>query len=304
MRVLEIGSKLVDSVFAAGKLRLYVWLSLVSQILIVVTGGAVRLTASGLGCPEWPLCTEDSLVTVPEMGIHGIIELGNRLLTFVLVTIAALTIVTVFRSAKKGRGLRWPAAALLAGIPAQAIIGGISVWTDLNPWVVGLHFVLSGALIAVAALLLFRTYQPPVEPVNEFRWRLSPVIAVTGWVSVLIGVMVTGAGPHSGDADSPRNGLDLELWQHFHSYPGYLLLGLALLQLALTLRAERNFFSSWRSRVSFLLVATISLQAIVGVLQARMGVPPLLVGIHMFGASVAIALLSLQWLVTSGRRFD
>ena len=117
-------------------------------------------------------------------------------------------------------------------------------------------------------------------------------------------MMVTGAGPHSGDAESPRNGLDLELWQHFHSYPGYLLLALSLLQLTLTLRAERSFFAGWRSRVSVLLVATITMQAIVGVIQARMGVPALLVGIHMFGASVAIALLSLQWLVTSGRRFD
>jgi len=264
----------------------------------------VRLTASGLGCPEWPMCTEESLVTVPEMGIHGIIEFGNRLLTFVLVIIAVLTIFTVFRNARTGRGLRWPSAALLAGIPAQAVIGGISVWTNLNPWVVGLHFVLSGALIAIAALLLFRTYQPTLEPVTELRWRLSPAIAIVGWVSVLIGVMVTGAGPHSGDAESPRNGLDLELWQHFHSYPGYLLLALSLLQLTLTLRAERSFFAGWRSRVSVLLVATITMQAIVGVIQARMGVPALLVGIHMFGASVAIALLSLQWLVTSGRRFD
>jgi cytochrome c oxidase assembly protein subunit 15 len=304
VRVSEIGSKVVDSVFAKSKLRLYVWLSLVSQVLIVVTGGAVRLTASGLGCPEWPMCTEDSLVTVPEMGIHGIIEFGNRLLTFALVIIAVLTIFTVFRNARRGRGLRWPAAALLAGIPAQAVIGGISVWTDLNPWVVGLHFVLSGVLIAIAALLLFRTYQPVTKPVSEIRWRLSPAIAVVGWVSVLIGVMVTGAGPHSGDAASPRNGLDLELWQHFHSYPGYLLLALSLLQLILTLRAERNVFSSWQSRVSVLLVATITLQAVVGIIQARMGVPAILVGIHMFGASVAIALLSLQWLVTSGRRFD
>jgi cytochrome c oxidase assembly protein subunit 15 len=238
------------------------------------------------------------------MGIHGIIEFGNRLLTFVLVIIAVLTIFTVFRNARRGRGLRWPAAALLAGIPAQAVIGGISVWTDLNPWVVGLHFVLSGVLIAIAALLLFRTYQPVTKPVSEIRWRLSPAIAVVGWVSVLIGVMVTGAGPHSGDAASPRNGLDLELWQHFHSYPGYLLLALSLLQLILTLRAERNVFSSWQSRVSVLLVATITLQAVVGIIQARMGVPAILVGIHMFGASVAIALLSLQWLVTSGRRFD
>jgi cytochrome c oxidase assembly protein subunit 15 len=238
------------------------------------------------------------------MGFHGIIEFGNRLLTFVLVIIAALTIFTVFRNARKGRGLRWPAAALLAGIPAQAVIGGISVWTNLNPWVVGLHFVLSGVLIAIAALLLFRTYQPVVGSVSEVRWRLAPAIAVVGWVSVLIGVMVTGAGPHSGDAESPRNGLDLELWQHFHSYPGYLLLGLASLQLVLTLRAERTVFSSWQSRVSVLLVATITLQAVVGIIQARMGVPAILVGIHMFGASVAIALLSLQWLVTSGRRFE
>ena len=301
MRVLEIGSKAVDWLFAKTKLRIYVWLSLVSQVLIVVTGGAVRLTASGLGCPEWPMCTEESLVTVPEMGIHGVIEFGNRLLTFVLVIIALLTFVTVFRNARRGRGLRQPAALLLAGIPAQAVLGGITVWTNLNPWVVGLHFVLSGVLIAFAALLLFRAYQPNVAPVTEFRWRLAPAIAIVGWLTVLIGVMVTGAGPHSGDAESPRNGLDLELWQHFHSYPGYLLLALVATQFVLTVRTNRELFESWQSRVSTLLLITVILQAAIGVAQARLGVPAALVAIHMFLASVAIALISLQWLVTSGK---
>jgi len=291
----------VNWLFSGSKLRAYVWASLVSQILIVVTGGLVRLTASGLGCPEWPMCTADSLITVPEMGIHGVIEFGNRLLTFVLVFIAVLTIFTVFRNSPRGEGLRMPATVLLLGIPAQAVLGGITVWTGLNPWVVGAHFVLSGVLIAFAALLLFRTYSPEVEPVSHLRWRLSPVIAVVGWITVLIGVMVTGAGPHSGDASSPRNGLDLELWQHFHSYPGYVLLALSALSYFLAVRARGEGFSSWVTKVQALLLLSIAFQAIVGVVQARMGVPATLVAMHMFGASVAIALLSLQWLVTSGK---
>src|SRR5690625_797813 len=114
--------------------------SLVSQAGIIVTGGAVRLTASGLGCSEWPRCTPDSYVTTPEMGIHGVIEFGNRLLTFVLAAIAVLTILALWRLRKTHRELLVMSIILFLVIPAQAVIGGITVWTGLNPWVVSLHF--------------------------------------------------------------------------------------------------------------------------------------------------------------------
>ncbi len=285
--------KFVNALFAPARMRLYVWLSLISQILIVVTGGVVRLTGSGLGCPTWPKCTEDSLVTVPEMGIHGIIEFGNRLLTFALLVIALLTLVTVLRAKDEGRNLRVPAVALILGIVAQAVLGGITVLVQLNPWIVGAHFVVSGILIATAAVLLRRGLKLEKTEVSSLARINSAAIVLVGWITVLVGVAVTGAGPHSGDADTPRNGLDLEIWQHYHSYPGYTLLALIVLQLWLT----RNLTGSIRL-VTWLLVSNVALQAVVGVIQARMGVPPLLVAIHLLGASTAIALLTLQRVLT------
>jgi cytochrome c oxidase assembly protein subunit 15 len=288
---------------------LYVWASLVSQILIVVTGGIVRLTGSGLGCPTWPKCTEDSLINVPEMGIHGFIEFANRLLTFVLALIALLTFITVIALGKKLRkGLFAPALILGLGIPAQAVLGGFTVLTQLNPWFVGAHFALSGIMIAIAALLLFRALPPKHVPVTQGIWRTATPIAVIGAITVLVGVLVTGAGPHSGDAESVRNGLDLELWQHVHSYPAYLLLALALLQLALLIRRDKLLREqndgaerSYQLKVSIWLVINTVIQAIIGVMQARLGVPAVLVALHMLGASVLCALFTLQWLAIRGK---
>ncbi|MFM1956743.1 MAG: hypothetical protein RLZ41_142 [Actinomycetota bacterium] len=282
---------------------LYVWASLVSQILIVVTGGIVRLTGSGLGCPTWPKCTEESLVTVPEMGIHGVIEFANRLLTFVLALIALLTFLTILALGKKLRkGLLMPALILGLGIPAQAILGGFTVLTQLNPWFVGAHFVLSGIMIAVAALLLFRALPPRHVPVSPAIWRTANTIALVGTITVLVGVLVTGAGPHSGDANSIRNGLDLELWQHVHSYPAYLLLLLTLIQLGLLSKRDRSGLErSYQLKVSAWLVVTTIAQALIGVIQARLGVPGGLVALHMLGASVMCALLTFQWLAIRGK---
>jgi heme a synthase len=282
---------------------LYVWASLVSQILIVVTGGIVRLTGSGLGCPTWPKCTEESLVTVPEMGIHGVIEFANRLLTFVLALIALLTFLTILALGKKLRkGLLMPALILGLGIPAQAILGGFTVLTQLNPWFVGAHFVLSGIMIAVAALLVFRALPPRHVPVSPAIWRTANPIAIVGTITVLVGVLVTGAGPHSGDANSVRNGLDLELWQHVHSYPAYLLLLLTLIQLGLLSKRDRaGLERSYQLKVSAWLVVTTIAQALIGVIQARLGVPGALVALHMLGASVMCALLTFQWLAIRGK---
>lgn len=285
--------KVVSALFAPARLRLYVWLSLISQILIVVTGGVVRLTGSGLGCPTWPKCTAESLVTVPEMGIHGIIEFGNRLLTFALLVIAILTLVTVLRAREGARNLRVPAVALILGIFAQALLGGLTVLVKLNPWTVGAHFVLSGILIATASVLVRKGLNLAKAEVSNLARINSAAIVSAGWVTVLIGVAVTGAGPHSGDAETPRNGLDLEIWQHYHSYPGYLLLCLIGLQLVLTRKS-----SGALRTVIWLLATNVAVQAIVGVIQARLGVPPLLVAIHLLGASTAISLLTLQRLLT------
>lgn len=298
-------SQLLNVVFSSKRIRLYAWLSLVSQILIVVTGGVVRLTGSGLGCPTWPKCTDDSLVTVPEMGIHGVIEFANRLLTFVLLVIALLTWATVLRNRKRPSS---PAAllklstVLLLSIPAQAILGGITVITKLNPWSVGAHFVLSAIMIAVAATLVFRVYRPEHLPLSPRLFALANPSLVVGWVTVLVGVLVTGAGPHSGDAQSVRNGLDLELWQHVHSYPAYLSLALSVWVTIEFCRRDGRLFGSVQGRVSFGLTLMLAAQALIGVMQARLGVPPVLVALHMLGASVLVALYHMQWLLIRGKQ--
>jgi cytochrome c oxidase assembly protein subunit 15 len=288
--------------FSPARIKLYVWLSLASQILIVVTGGAVRLTASGLGCPTWPKCTEDSITNVPEQGIHGFIEFANRLLTFVLILIALLTFIAIMRSGKaKRKGMVWPSFSLGLGIIAQAIIGGISVLTNLNPWVVGLHFIVSSALISIASILVWRFYKPEHQPVPYSVYLLTPWIALSGIVALVVGVAVTGAGPHAGDANSPRNGLDLEIWQHLHSYPGYLSIALTFATLLLLVRVNKLNAVSLSTKITFWLFIALAGQAIIGIAQSRMGVPPILVGLHMLGASVIASLLTFQWLSVRAR---
>jgi cytochrome c oxidase assembly protein subunit 15 len=131
--------------------------TLVANIVIVITGGLVRLTGSGLGCPTWPKCTKSSYVSHPELGYHGAIEFGNRLLTFALILVAALTLLSAILSRaqdQRGSGVRWLAAALALGIPAQAVIGGLSVLYQLNPYVVALHLLVSMILICLAVWLV------------------------------------------------------------------------------------------------------------------------------------------------------
>lgn len=299
MTVAKRKSSILDAIFGASKLRAYVWASLVSQILIVVTGGAVRLTGSGLGCPTWPKCTHESLVNVPEMGIHGVIEFTNRLLTFVLIAISLLTFITVRRLAStERRGMVWPALSLGLGIFGQAVIGGISVLTNLNPWVVGLHFVLSAALIAIATVLTVRFYGISAEPVAAASRVLAWPIAIVGLVTLLVGIVVTGAGPHAGDAAAPRNGLDLEFLEHAHAYPAYVLLGMSLIALNRQLRAGNN---KRLARIQLALVLAELVQAGIGIAQARMGVPPLLVGLHMLGASILASLLTANLLLSRSK---
>lgn len=303
VRLLEQLKNLGSKLISADRIPLYVWASLVSQILIVVTGGVVRLTASGLGCPTWPKCTAESLTTVPEMGIHGFIEFANRLLTFVLALIAVLTFMAIVKLGKNVRqGLLLPALILGLGIPAQAVLGGITVLTKLNPWAVGAHFVLSGYMIAVATLLVFRTLPPKHVTVTPAIFRTATPIALIGAVAVVIGVLVTGAGPHSGDAQSARNGLDLDLWQHLHSYPAYLLLILVGIQLLLLARRDKTLsVASFQLKTSTILLGVLVLQAIIGVVQARLGVPPFLVALHMAGAATLCSLLTFQWLAIHGK---
>lgn len=281
------------------RVRIFAWASLVSQILIVGTGGAVRLTGSGLGCPTWPRCTEDSFVSTPEMGIHGIIEFGNRLLTFALVIIAILAFLSVLRLRRERPELLRLAVVLGLGIPLQAVIGGITVLTQLNPWIVGLHFVVSTALVALAVVFVHRVYRGRTTGellVPRRVHALALATAVGAWITVLVGIVVTGSGPHAGDGGAARNGLDSDLLQHIHSWPAYITFGLSLLLLVTALRLGLPRLQ--RAVVALVVVELV--QIAVGLAQARLGLPELLVGIHMVLACVLIAVVTLVLLTMRG----
>lgn len=275
-----------------GTIRKLAALSLIGQTVLVVTGGAVRLTASGLGCPTWPRCTSESLVNTPEMGIHGFIEFGNRLLTFALAAVAVAMLVYLWNLRKRRRDLFLLALGLLASIPAQAVIGGITVLTRLNPWVVGLHFLVSMALVVLATLLVNRAYGRTGRFMDRTLSALpgvvSPVmgaVALFSAVAVMLGVVVTGAGPHAGDADAPRNDLDWDLFSHIHAVPAYLITAGALLAVYVVLR---NKVTGPFRTAAFLLLGVTVLQAVIGFTQYYNGIPALLVGAHMLGAALLI----------------
>lgn len=296
-------SSLTKWLFSANRMRAYAWASLVSQILIVFTGGLVRLTGSGLGCPTWPKCTDSSLTTVPAQGYHGVIEFTNRMLTFVLLVIAIATLVATFNKAiPTETKLRLPAVLLFLGIPAQAVLGGFTVLTKLNPWLVGCHFLLSALMIITATVLVWRVYAVPTQFVPAAVFNLSPAISASGALTVVFGVLVTGAGPHAGDANSVRNGLNLEAWYHYHSYPAYAVLLLTFTQTWLLYRAREreslNSASNLALKISVGLLITLIAQAIIGILQARWGVPAGFVAAHMLGASMLVSLLTFNHLAT------
>ncbi|WP_406638331.1 COX15/CtaA family protein [Pseudarthrobacter quantipunctorum] len=273
--------------------------SLIGQTLLVLTGGAVRLTSSGLGCPTWPRCTDTSLVNTPEMGIHGFIEFGNRLLTFALAAVAALMLVYLWNLRKERRDLFLLALGLLASIPAQAVIGGITVLTNLNPWVVGLHFLVSMALVVLATLLVNRAFgrtgrfrTAALAALPGFMRPVTAAVALFSALAVMLGVVVTGAGPHAGDADAPRNGLDWDLFSHIHAVPAYLVTAGTLVALALVLL--RRITGPIRTAVLGLLGVTV-LQAVIGFTQYYNGIPALLVAAHMLGAAMLMGAATNAW---------
>ncbi|THJ67369.1 heme A synthase [Arthrobacter echini] len=267
--------------------------SLVAQIGIVVTGGAVRLTASGLGCPEWPRCTPDSIITTPEMGLNGVIEFGNRLLTFVLVIIAVAMIVAVLEMRRERRDLFRLSIAIFLGIPVQAVIGGISVWQDLNPWIVGLHFVASMVLVSLATVLVNRArltteqylVRRPPAATPLLRQLLVTATVLTS-VAVLLGVIVTGSGPHAGDQGAARNGLDPDLITRLHALPVYLLVATVALAVVVAYRA--GVHAKLRRAVVLLAIIVLA-QGAIGYLQHFLHLPVALVALHMLGASVLVA---------------
>ena len=254
---------------------------------IVVTGGLVRLTGSGLGCPTWPRCTDQSFVTTPELAAHGAIEFGNRLLTFVLTAAAIAVVVTVWRSPR--RDLRRLALLSFLGIPAQALLGGITVLTELNPWTVAAHFLVSMALVAIATTLWLRSREPGVGGLllrRPFELLVLGIAAVTAVVLVL-GTVVTGAGPHSGDENAAdRMDFDPETVSRLHADVVFLLVGLTVALLAALYAVDSP--DRIRRAARDLLVVQLA-QGVVGFVQYFTDLPIVLVLLHMLGAVLIAA---------------
>jgi heme a synthase len=271
------------------------WATLVANIVLVVTGGAVRLTGSGLGCPTWPRCTDRSFRPHGELSLHQAIEFGNRTLTFVLTAIAIATFVVMWRTGR--RDLRVMALIVGLGIPAQATVGGITVLTDLNPWVVSFHLLCSLAIIGVAVRLLLSVPAPlPVPhrgPVVGLAWATF----AAAWAVLYVGTVVTGSGPHAGDADSARNGLSPLQMSQLHADLVFLFVGLTL-GLLFTLMAAGGSPAA-RTAVVALLCVEVA-QGTIGFVQYFTDLPVVLVGFHLLGAALISACVT--WALLRVRR--
>jgi cytochrome c oxidase assembly protein subunit 15 len=261
--------------------RFALW-AVITNVIIVVSGGAVRLTDSGLGCPTFPRCTDATLTPTKAYGIHGIIEFSNRQLTFVVAFFAiACWLISLAR-----RQERTLATLLALSIPLQALLGGITVLTHLNPWAVGAHFMASALILFVAFWLWWRVRgsaaSVDVPAPVQLLARLTALITV---VVLAFGTIVTGAGPHAGDKDSSgkvhRNGLKVSSMAQLHADSVWILVGatVGLVAVVYAVRAAERV-----RRAAWLLLAVELGQGVIGYVQYFLHVPPLLVGLHMLGA--------------------
>ena len=252
------------------------------QSALVVTGGAVRLTGSGLGCPTWPECTEGSYTPVahqaePQLNVW--IEFGNRLLTFVLVIVSVAVVVAVIRSNRKD--LRGLAMGQFLGIFGQGILGGITVLTDLNPIPVAGHLLLSIILIAGAASLYSRRYESAIfVKASPLTNKLALAHIAISFLVIVLGTIVTGSGPHAGDAQAKRFGFDIRTVAWMHADAVIFLLGL-------TLAFYVAMGTSVRTKKAIKMFTVIALaQGAIGYIQYFTGIPEILVAAHLLGATL------------------
>ena len=268
---------------------------LIFQTGIVLTGGIVRLTGSGLGCPTWPECTEDSYTPVEGQieGFKSWIEFGNRLLTFALVLACALSILAVLIS--KRRDLRLLVLGQFAGIFGQAILGGITVLLDLHPATVAAHFILSIILIAGAQSLLSKAQ-------SEYEWKklekstlhlLARSHVLLTFVVIVVGTVVTGSGPHAGDVASPRFGFEVRnvAWLHAD-------LVIALFGISLAYLISSTTPADAKRLLNFFFIISL-LQGAIGYIQYFLGLPEVIVALHMLGSTLVWICAWKVWLSVS-----
>jgi cytochrome c oxidase assembly protein subunit 15 len=266
------------------RFRVITLIALVAMCGIVVTGGAVRVTGSGLGCSSWPNCEPGKIVA--PLGYHQWVEFGNRLVSAVVVAIALLAVVGALLRTPRRRDLTWLSAGLVGGVFGQVVLGGITVYYDLKPGLVMAHFLLSMLLVLDAAVLHWRSGQidgrrrPVVR--REVR-ALTTLVAGVAAAVLVLGTIVTGSGPHSGDERSARFGLDLRTVSQAHADAVMLLVGLVI-ALGLLIAATHTGRDLKRHYVA--LVAVMLAQVTVGFTQYALHLPAALVEVHILGATL------------------
>lgn len=277
------------------RLRRFALAAIATNVLIVVTGGLVRVTGSGLGCPSWPNCSPGSLVPTSDGGHAGwqaAIEFGNRLMSFVVLAAAVAVWVQVRRTRPHPRAVEVLAWILPLGVVAQAIKGGITVLTGLSPWSVAIHFLLSMGLIA-AAVGLHESIRPrdPAPPAGAGLRRATTVLAAVAFAVLMLGTVVTGSGPHGGDVGAARFPLHIRTMAIAHADAVWLLLGLTVALVALTWRSGPP-----RLRIALRTLLVVELaQGTVGYTQYVLGIPEALVAVHILGAAVLWTATSAVW---------
>jgi heme a synthase len=270
--------------------------ALLANIGIVITGGLVRVTGSGLGCAEWPRCTPDSFVPVggADAGWHAAIEFGNRLLTFAVLAATLAVLLEVRRARPLPTAVVRLAWILPLGVVAQAVIGGVTVLTGLQWWTVSVHFLASMLLILAAVALLGLVRAPDDAPraPGGLRHAVGALTAVT-FVVLVLGTLVTAAGPHGGDVSAPRIGIDIRLLAIAHADGVWLLLGLTI---ATLLMARQSGRPELARAVTVLLVVALA-QGGVGYLQYWLGIPRELVSLHVVGATLVWLAATRAWVI-------
>ena len=265
---------------------------LVLQAGLVVTGGAVRLTGSGLGCPTWPECTDGSIgpvITQAEDQLHAWIEFGNRLIAWLILILALAALVYVVKKLKSRndfKRLRLLAVLQIIGFLGQVVLGGITVLTKLNPISVSAHFVLTLPLIAGALALRHRVLDRPVLQLQPMTRTVTKVVTALSFVVLLLGVVVTGTGPHAGDKDAKRYPFNFEAVSILHADSVIALICLAIALYLVVKVSESSEVKKLFGRMILIFLAICLAQGAIGYLQYLTGLPELLVGAHLLGATL------------------
>ena len=260
-------------------------IALVMSVVIVVTGGAVRLTSSGLGCPTWPECTDGSLTPTQALSYHSAIEFGNRMLTYVLCAAVGWAIIAARAQKPYRRALTRLGWAQFWLVMGNAVLGGIVVLVGLNPYTVAAHFLLATALTTVAVVMWQRTREGDAAPrplVGKAVVQLVWFLVVAAVLLIAVGTVVTGAGPHAGDSsDVRRIPIDWETVAKLHAVLAWIVVTLTFALWFILKAVDAPHGPLARTRELFLILLS---QGVIGYVQYFTHLPELLVGLHMLGS--------------------